>query len=239
MNRFIDIKPSRCIACGTCQTACSEGHRRAGFQKEPRLTVVQNREVAASITCHHCEGAPCLKVCPVNAIRQDPDGCIRVDEVHCLGCKMCAIACPFGAIHMSGTPRAGYAGIEYLTSTLPDSIDPILRWEIGYFPVAVKCDLCEYNDYHPKCVEACPTEALILTEIEEDFINEKNRRAHRSLEAEVVMFENMDRAQASDHHGLAEQQFAAMEAMAKALEKAAEGSATEDSATADPQGERK
>ena len=80
MNRFIAIYPSRCVACGTCRAACSEGHKRAGLQKEPRLALYESRDVVASLTCHHCEGAPCVKVCPVNAIKHEDDGCVRVDE---------------------------------------------------------------------------------------------------------------------------------------------------------------
>ena len=154
MNRFIAIYPSRCVACGTCRAACSEGHKRAGLQKEPRLALYESRDVVASLTCHHCEGAPCVKVCPVNAIKHEDDGCVRVDESHCIGCKLCAVTCPFGAIHMSGTGRAGVAGIEYNTPTFAASLDPILQWEIGVSPVAVKCDLCKYDGCKPHCVDA-------------------------------------------------------------------------------------
>ena len=193
MNRFIDIIPSRCVACNTCRAVCSAGHAAAGYQAQPRLQVVDNRTVAASMTCHHCEGAPCYRVCPTNALRKDDDGCIRCDESHCIGCKMCAIACPFGAIHMSGTRRRGVAGIEYNTPLFPWNTDPILRWEPGVFPVAVKCDLCEYNGYVPKCVEGCVTDALVLVEYDEndpDYLAKKRRQ----VQASQIMFENIDQA---------------------------------------------
>ena len=191
MSRFIAIRPSRCVACGTCRAACSEGHRRVGLQKEPRLALFESRDVVASVTCHHCEGAPCLKVCPVNAIRRDADGCVRVDEPHCIGCKMCAVACPFGAIHMGGTTRAGVAGVEYETPTFPGSLAPILRWEVGVASVAVKCDLCSY-DGHPKCVDACITEALQLVETEgdDDMLAEKRKRA---LEDSEILFVDVEK----------------------------------------------
>lgn len=191
MNRFIAIYPSRCVACGTCRAACSEGHRRAGLSKEPRLALYESRELVASVTCHHCEGAPCLKVCPINAITRDDDGCIRVDEAHCIGCKLCAVSCPFGAIHMAGTPRAGVAGIEYNTPTFPGSLDPILQWEIGVSPVATKCDLCAYDNCKPHCVDACITEALVLVEADENDPSLDERRLN-ALEAGLVMLEDFD-----------------------------------------------
>lgn len=202
MNRFIDIIPSRCIACSTCRAVCSAGHRDAGLQDEPRLALVDTRTVAAAMTCHHCEGAPCYRVCPTNSIRQDPDGCIRVDESHCIGCKMCAIACPFGAIHMAGTGRAGVAGIEYATPRFPPNTDPVLRWEVGVYPVAVKCDLCAYNNNGvPRCVEACPTEALRLVELNDNDPDYLAKQV-RQVQAARIMFENIDQAIPEGKDGL-------------------------------------
>lgn len=191
MNRFIAIDPSKCVACGTCRAECSEGHRKAGLQDEPRLALFESREVVASLTCHHCVGAPCLKVCPVNAIRHDPDGCVRIDEHQCIGCKMCAITCPFGAIHMAGTPISGVAGIAYSTPTFSAKLNPILRWEVGVYAAAVKCDLCQYDGCHPHCVDACITNALSLVECNDtdDELNEKRvRAAHES----IVMLDHLD-----------------------------------------------
>lgn len=163
MNRFIAINPDACIGCGTCRAACSEGHREAGLQAEPRLSLVMTRDVSAAVTCHHCEGAPCLQVCPVNAIEKE-DGAVHVSEQRCIGCKLCAIVCPFGAIHPSGTSIAGVAGVKVSTPTYPASLDPLLRWEIGVYTRAVKCDLCSYDEAGPHCVPACPTDALVYVE---------------------------------------------------------------------------
>lgn len=162
MNSFISINPDRCIGCGTCQAACSHGHAAHGDQSNPRLSVVFTHEVTASITCHHCEGAPCLQVCPVNAIK-NVDKSVVVDEQTCIGCKLCACVCPFGAIHPSATGVCGVAGMAEHVPNMPDCTSKMLRWEIGEPTCAVKCDLCAYDkEIGPHCVAVCPTKALSL-----------------------------------------------------------------------------
>ena len=140
---------------------CVEGHKRAGLQGEPRITLFETREVVAAITCHHCEDAPCLKVCPIDCISCDGTGCVKVDEKRCVGCKLCVIACPYGAMHIGGTPSTGVAGVGYYTPSFPASASPILQWEIGVYACAVKCDLCSYlPEGSPRCVAFCVTDAL-------------------------------------------------------------------------------
>ena len=200
MNRFIAINPNRCIACGTCRAECAEGHRNAGLLDEPRLALYESRDVVASVTCHHCSGAPCARVCPVDAITICDDGCVRVDEHVCIGCKLCAVTCPFGATHMFGTPISGVAGTEYKTPTFPASTDPILQWEIGVYSAAVKCDLCEYDHGHPHCVDACLTNALRLVECDDDASDLEGKRLE-AIKGNMVIVENFDNQQDHDKEG--------------------------------------
>ena len=127
MNRFIDINPERCIGCGTCQSACADAHRMQGLQDTPRLALVKTGGISAALACHHCVGAPCAEVCPVNAIEHDGDR-IHVKEQECIGCRLCAIACPFGAIHPDGTSIAGVAGMCDPTPSYPKSLSSLLTW---------------------------------------------------------------------------------------------------------------
>ena len=163
MNTFIAIEPDRCIGCGTCLAACSHGHPVAGLQAEPRLALTIAPQVTAAVTCHQCEGAPCLAVCPVEAIMRT-DEAVDVNEQACIGCKLCAIVCPFGAIHPAGTSTAGVAGIAFETPSQPRGTSPLLAWSIGVYTCAVKCDLCSTYDPEggPHCVRACPTNALFV-----------------------------------------------------------------------------
>lgn len=159
MNRFVIAEPRQCIGCNTCMAACTQVHKAQGLQSHPRLTVTRTAEGTAPILCHHCEDAPCARVCPVNAITHGADA-IVLDEKTCVGCKMCALACPFGAITPAGTSVAGVAGIMTSTPTYSAALSPLLAWEIGVRSVAVKCDLCAFAEGGPACVQVCPTNAL-------------------------------------------------------------------------------
>lgn len=102
MNRFVIADSTLCIGCHTCEAACSETHRQHGLQSMPRLRVMLNEKESAPQLCHHCEDAPCAVVCPVNAITRI-DGAVQLNESLCVSCKLCGIACPFGAIEFSGS----------------------------------------------------------------------------------------------------------------------------------------
>lgn len=167
MNHFVISQPSRCIACGTCLAACSTAHKAVGLQSHPRLTMTKTEDISSPALCRHCEDAFCARVCPVNAIRHDAlNHRIVIDEKACVGCKMCALACPFGAITPSGTSTAGVAGVGVVTPTFVQSLSPLLAWEVGVRAVAVKCDLCVFRPEGPACIQACPTAALVLVEPE-------------------------------------------------------------------------
>jgi hydrogenase-4 component A len=118
----------------------------------------------------------CAIVCPVRAITHT-DNSIQINESLCIGCKMCALACPFGNVLPGGTPIPGSEFIvgnyAFMNTPLePDSMYlrelsyqeqlSLLGWNIGQKTVAVKCDLCYFRAQGPACVEACPHKALYL-----------------------------------------------------------------------------
>ena len=91
-------------------------------------------------SCLHCEDAPCVTVCPTGAsYKRVEDGIVLVHEDACIGCGLCAWACPYGARELD--QAAG---------------------------VMKKCTLCIdriYNenlpeeDRVPACVRTCPAGA--------------------------------------------------------------------------------
>lgn len=91
-------------------------------------------------SCLHCADAACVTVCPTGAsYKRSEDGIVLVDELKCIGCKLCSWACPYGAREFDDD-----AG------------------------VMKKCTLCidriynenlEVIDRVPACVTTCPVSA--------------------------------------------------------------------------------
>ena len=132
---FIDF--SKCIECRACEVACEREHNGRSF-----INVFEWQEMAAmALNCRHCENAPCVEVCPTNALYRDEDGAVLLAPQKCIGCLMCGIVCPFGIPEL-------------------DSLNKIM----------MKCDLCpdrRAEGKPPACVEACPTGALIFGDVNE------------------------------------------------------------------------
>jgi hydrogenase-4 component A len=175
MNCFVVADYSRCIGCFACQAACIENHRRVGLQAYPRLIVTRTAYGTMPIQCRHCDSPSCVAVCPVKAITLDGNS-IHLNESLCIGCKMCALACPFGAISPGGTPvpKLEFNVGQYLYTNNPYQSAPmylrelnqdslsLMSWNIGQKTVAIKCDLCYFSEDGPACVIACPHKALRL-----------------------------------------------------------------------------
>jgi Fe-S-cluster-containing hydrogenase component 2 len=165
LTSFVIANPQRCLGCFTCMAACSVGHQQQGLQARPRLQITYSPVGTMPVQCHQCEDAPCALVCPVRAIEIE-DGLVRLNEVNCIGCKMCVLACPFGAITVDGTASAGGPPGAHPPAGYDESQDgsthPLLAWLAGQKTVAVKCDLCYSGTEGPACVRFCPTKALQL-----------------------------------------------------------------------------
>ena len=57
------------------------------------------RELATfRFTCRRCEDAPCIAVCPADALEKDSDGVIMRHTNLCVSCKSCVTICPFGTM---------------------------------------------------------------------------------------------------------------------------------------------
>jgi Fe-S-cluster-containing dehydrogenase component len=130
-----------CVGCHACVVNCKEWNT-GGY---PAPLSDQNaygakRTVYFPKSCLHCENAHCVTVCPTGAsYKRDEDGIVLVDEDMCIGCGLCAWACPYGAREL-------------------DASEGVMK----------KCTLCIdriYNDNIPQaervpaCVATCPANA--------------------------------------------------------------------------------
>jgi Fe-S-cluster-containing dehydrogenase component len=157
-----------CVGCHACVVACKQwntaGHpaplsdadaygdnplgaflnRVHTFEAKPEkgpATVVHFPK-----SCLHCEDAPCVTVCPTGAsFKRSEDGIVLVHEDWCIGCGLCAWACPYGA----------------------READPVER-------VMKKCTLCVDRienvnlpeiDREPACVKTCPANARFFGDL--------------------------------------------------------------------------
>ncbi len=160
-NETIFSDGEKCLGCHSCELACAVAHGEgdlfdaaaSGNAFHSRTRVVKAGGGTIPVQCRQCENAPCAVVCPTSAIKQE-NGRVVIYEKTCVGCKLCIKVCPFGAI----------------TVTTEGVITNSERKKRG---VAKKCDLCaglrdaEGNRKQPACVEACPTRAIKLVNLEE------------------------------------------------------------------------
>jgi len=137
-----------CIGCRLCEIHCLVQHSKSkkiikAFRSErgavtPRLQVEQSGYVSFALQCRHCDEAPCIEACMTGAMHRDPKtGAVLCDEDRCVGCWMCIMVCPVGAINRGGELK-----------------------------IASKCDLCMGAET-PACVANCPNEAIVYEEIDE------------------------------------------------------------------------
>lgn len=174
MNQFIVAESEACIGCRSCEVACVTAHHQGAYPSKreyftPRVKVIQGINGNTAVFCHHCEDAPCANVCPTGAIEQS-DASIQVSQEKCIGCKACAVACPFGMMTVVTET------VQPANHRLADSYQKV---------EAQKCDLCSDLNQEPACVRACPTHALSLVDNQTLLDQQREKRL---------------RAAARDHH---------------------------------------
>jgi len=70
------------------------------FHEFPALSGLKSiRELATfRFSCRRCEDAPCISVCPAEALEKDAEGIIDRHTNLCISCKSCVTVCPFGTM---------------------------------------------------------------------------------------------------------------------------------------------
>ncbi|MDR3356394.1 MAG: 4Fe-4S dicluster domain-containing protein [Spirochaetaceae bacterium] len=150
---FVLADTEKCTGCRACELACFAGHQKRKpvtvgnitSPVTPRLYLTRGETLCMPVQCHHCEDAPCLRSCLTGAIKRQ-DGVVVLDPHRCIGCRNCAMACPFGAVHV-------FSGEEVTENT-----ESCCTKKLVY-----KCDLC-IDAEEPACAANCPNKALRLVD---------------------------------------------------------------------------
>lgn len=101
MARIFFIDPSKCTGCRTCELVCSIINEGIANPCLSRIRIIDDKYqgVRVPMICQQCQDAVCISVCPTGALtRYEELGIVRCNEDRCIGCRMCVVTCPFGAM---------------------------------------------------------------------------------------------------------------------------------------------
>jgi Fe-S-cluster-containing dehydrogenase component/formate-dependent nitrite reductase membrane component NrfD len=141
------IDNRKCIGCHACTTACKSEHEvpvgvnRTWVKQVEKGEFPNARRLFSVMRCNHCTDAPCVEICPTEALFVRKDGIVDFDKDRCIGCKSCMQACPYDALY----------------------IDPETH-------TAAKCNYCAHRidvGLEPACVNVCPEHAIISGDMED------------------------------------------------------------------------
>lgn len=93
---LIDLEKFRSSPGKSCDESPPEGLygrdvANAGLKSIRELAVFQ-------FTCRRCTDAPCIEVCPADALEKNEKGIISRSTNLCVSCKSCVVICPFGTM---------------------------------------------------------------------------------------------------------------------------------------------
>lgn len=141
------IDNRKCIGCHACTTACKSEHQvpvgvnRTWVKQVEKGEFPNSRRLFSVMRCNHCTDAPCVEICPTEALFVREDGIVDFDKDRCIGCKSCMQACPYDALY----------------------IDPQTN-------TAAKCNYCAHRidvGLEPACVNVCPEHAIISGDMDD------------------------------------------------------------------------
>jgi molybdopterin-containing oxidoreductase family iron-sulfur binding subunit len=178
------IDVHRCVGCYTCTITCRQEHflprniyfNRVLITEEGKFPAV--RKIILPVQCNHCQEAACVKVCPTGATSQREDGIVLVDSNKCVGCRYCAVACPYQQRTLYKDPKTEYFPKQGFTP-----YEVLGRKLYPYQPGTIlKCTFCVEKidagikkglkpgidrEATPACVITCPARARYFGDLDD------------------------------------------------------------------------
>jgi len=97
MPVYLSISPLECVGCKICMLACTAENLGVYKPTSSAIKVVRLGEGDYVTACRNCAKAPCIDVCPTDALYRE-NGVVQLSREKCIGCGLCIVACPFGAV---------------------------------------------------------------------------------------------------------------------------------------------
>ncbi len=149
MKAFV-FRHDKCDVCRECEVACAAACGKSSNDSArfaPFIKVYQSPEGPFLRLCKHCEDTPCVDACIGESLKRGSNGIIIQDEKRCIGCFMCNMVCPHGAIKT------------------------VMSMEKAF-----KCTLVCGEEDDPPCVTSCTRDALFFDDFVNTVKKRRNRK---------------------------------------------------------------
>ena len=106
MEKILVVDHEKCTGCRLCEMVCSVEHTGVNSPGRSRIHIIKwpLEGFDLPMLCQQCEEAPCIAVCPKDALSRDSSlGRVVLDYDLCIGCKCdgdptCVRFCDPGAL---------------------------------------------------------------------------------------------------------------------------------------------
>jgi len=153
------IDVDKCVGCYNCFLTCRDeyaGNEYPGYSAPQPMSGMNWMKVVeiergqyphvkvdyVPVTCSHCDSAACVKLDQTGAIYRRPDGIVMIDPDKAKGNKGLIKLCPYR----------------------------VIEWN-QELQLAQKCTMCAHlldaGDPEPRCVESCPSGALVFGDLDD------------------------------------------------------------------------
>ena len=101
LGKEVDLTKEKMVAQVHCRGNRERSSYKFDYQGEEDCVAAHLLFGGDKVCPYGCLGlGSCIKICPVDAISYDDEGCVWVDKDICISCEKCVAICPTGVIKM-------------------------------------------------------------------------------------------------------------------------------------------